>query len=168
MAKKPVASASEVISGFERVEEAIERAAGRIEGIAKTVSRIEEAIAKLAKTDFVPHIIPDKRYRISELKVFGFTPGFLYKRYKHLIQNDGTSYILGRNVSKMNESAPTLALAPASVAVAVPRRRGRPRKDAKRSTDESADDGITKNRVVIIKNRVVYVGHWDRCARRAA
>ena len=84
------------------------------------------------------------------------------------LRTEVEEWITSRPRRHYGAGSPTQHHNDANSSPALPRRRGHPRKDAKRSTDESADDGITKNRVVIIKNRVVYVGHWDRCARRAA
>src|SRR5215472_14513383 len=85
------------------------------------------AIAKLAQQielDLVLRIIPDRRYRIAELEVYGFKRGHFYKVYRHLIRKEGRmSYVLGRDLLALIEAAPTIADTP-------PRPRGRPRKAA--------------------------------------
>jgi predicted DNA-binding transcriptional regulator AlpA len=43
---------------------------------------------------------------------------------------------------------------------ALPRRRGQPRKDAKRSTTDDSTDSVTIRNVMVKDNRVVRVHHW--------
>src|ERR1700732_2180488 len=63
--------------------------------------------------DLMPRIHPDRRYRLPELKRYGYKPGRFYKAYKHLIHKDGRlSYVLGRALLMMAETAPTLADGP--------------------------------------------------------
>jgi hypothetical protein len=150
MAKKPVATASDPFGAIQRIE--------------ATVRRIEDAVARLVKLiepDPLPRINPDRRYRIAELEQFGFKPGLLYKRHKDLIRKDGhLSYMLGRDVLTLNETAPKLVgSAPATMTV-VHRRRGRPRKDVKRSTTDDSTDSLTIGNVVAGDNRVVRIPHW--------
>ena len=93
-----------------------------------------EAVAKLAQQiepDLVPRIIPERRYRIGELELYGFKRGHFYKVYRHLIRKDGEmSYVLGRDLLALIEAAPTIADSP-------PRRRGRPRKAAASDADNA-------------------------------
>lgn len=148
MAKKPVATVSDVIDTLGRLAEAVER-------IEKAIGRIEKAVEKDHPAS---RIVPDKRYTIPELGDLGFKRGFLYKWHRALMRKEhGHIFILGRDVSKINESAPTLAPAPAASTVAVPRRRGRPRKDAKPNSDDTDDRTIN--------NQVVYALRWHRYPR---
>jgi hypothetical protein len=120
-----------------------------------------ENFAKEAAPELAPRIIPDRRYKIAELEWwFGLKRGRLYKAHKEVIRNEGRSaFVLGRDVLTLNETAPKLVgKAPTSTAL-LPRRRGRPRKDAKRSTDESTDS-LTIRNVVVKDNRVVHVHGW--------
>ena len=102
-----------------------------------------EAVARLAQKvelDLAPRINPDRRYRIAELKAFGYKPGFFYGRNRHLIRKDHRStFILGRDLLAVTESAPSLAPTSAlpAEAVAAPRRRGRPRKAAASKADRA-------------------------------
>ena len=102
-----------------------------------------EAVARLAQKvepDLAPRINPDRRYRIAELKAFGYKPGFFYGRNRHLIRKDHRStFILGRDLLAVTESAPSLAPTSAlpAEAVAAPRRRGRPRKAAASKADDA-------------------------------
>jgi hypothetical protein len=82
--------------------------------------------------DFRAEIIPDRRYRLKELEPFGYKKGRLYKAHKHLIHKDGRmSYVIGRDLLALAETAPTLAARPPQPqpdTCVPPRRRGRPRK----------------------------------------
>src|SRR5215813_11848245 len=93
-----------------------------------------QAVAKLAQQielDLVARIIPDRRYRIAELELYGFKRGHFYKVYRHLIRKDGEmSYVVGRDLLALVEAAPTVADSP-------PRRRGRPRKAATSESDNA-------------------------------
>jgi hypothetical protein len=158
MAKKRAATAapSDLIGIIKRVGHAI--AAG-------LDVNDEEAVAKLAtqlEPDLAPRIIPDRRYRLRELKKFGFTPGSLYKSHRDVIRHDekaNITFVLGRDVWKLNDTALTLGASPTVASVALPRRRGRPRKDAKRSTDDSTDS-LTIRNVAGGDNSVVRIPHW--------
>lgn len=93
------------------------------EAIAKLAQQIEPALAL--------RIIPDRRYRIAELEVYGFKRGHFYKVYRHLIRKDGEmSYVVGRDLLALIEAAPT-------VADLAPRPRGRPRKSVARGRDDA-------------------------------
>ena len=162
MTKKAVATASDLIGAIQRIE--------------ASVRRIEMAIARLANLiEPAPlrRINPDRRYRIAELEPFGLKPGLLYKRHKHLIRKDGhLSYMLGRDVLALNETAPKLAgKTPTNTAI-VPRRRGRPRKDAKRSTPDDSTDSLMIRKMAAEYNRIVRVHCWmplrSRPIRKAA
>jgi hypothetical protein len=79
----------------------------------------------------MPCINPDRRYQLHELKPYGYGRGRFYKAYKHLIRKDGRkSYVLGRDVMALAETAPTLATSPPTTRpdAPPPGRRGRPRK----------------------------------------
>src|SRR5262249_12381534 len=117
MAKKPVASASDVIGAITRLTEAVEKAFARIEDIANAIGRIEKAIAKNHPAS---HIIADKRYRPHEAEQFGIKRGILYKHYRHLMRTDEkahTVFVLGADLLRLNETAP------AASTVAIPHRR---------------------------------------------
>jgi len=92
------------------------------------------ALAGKIEHDFglMPCIHPDRRYQLHELKQYGYGRGRFYKAYKHLIRKDGRkSYVLGRDLLELVETAPTLAASPSPTqldAPALPRRRGRPQK----------------------------------------
>jgi hypothetical protein len=62
-------------------------------------------------------------------------------------------------VLTLNETAPKLVGKTPTNTAALPRRRGRRRKDEKRSTDDSTDSLTTRN-VVAGDHRVVRVHHW--------
>jgi hypothetical protein len=127
----------------------------------------DEAIDKFARDsepDLVPRIVPDRRYSLAELEhCFGIKRGRIYKAHKDVIRNEGRSaFVLGRDVLALNETAPKLVgKAPISTA-AVPRRRGRPRKDATRSTPDDSTDSLTVRNSVTGDNRVVRLRHWMR------
>ena len=53
------------------------------EAIAKLAQQIEPALAL--------RIIPERRYRIAELEVYGFKRGHFYKAHRHLIRKKGGS-----------------------------------------------------------------------------
>jgi hypothetical protein len=78
-----------------------------------------------------------------------------------VIRNEGRSaFVLGRDVLTLNETAPKLVgKAPTSTAL-LPGRRGRPRKDVKRSTTDDSTDSLTIRNVVAGDNRVVRIPHW--------
>src|SRR5262249_22657375 len=65
MAKKPVATASDVIDALRALKEEVGRLKEGIEGLAKAVGLIKEAVAK---NHPVSHVVPDKRYTIPELR----------------------------------------------------------------------------------------------------
>jgi hypothetical protein len=121
-----------------------------------------EKFAREAEPDLVPRIVPDRRYSYAELeRWFAVKRGRLYKAHKDVIRNEGRSaFVLGRDVSILNETAPKLVgSAPATMTV-VHRRRGRPRKDVKRSTTDDSTDSLTIRNVVAGDNRVVRIPHW--------
>ena len=147
---------------------------GAIERIEASVRRVEVAVARLANLiEPAPllRINPDRRYRIAELERFGLKPGLLYKRHKHLIRKDGhLSYMLGRDVLTLNETAPKL-VGKTPTSTALHRPRGRPRKDAKRSTTDDSTDGLAIQTVAKV-NQIVRVHRWmqlrSRSIRKAA
>jgi hypothetical protein len=100
-------------------------------------AQMDDLVAALAgkiEHDFglMPCIHPDRRYQLHELKQYGYGRGRFYKAYKHLIRKDGRkSYVLGRDLLELVETAPTLAASPSPTqpdVPALPRRRGRPQK----------------------------------------
>lgn len=108
-------------------------------------SKDEAAVAALAKqieNDLLPRIIPDRRYNIPELEQFGYKPGIIYKRHKHIIRKDGAkSYIVGRDLIALRDNAPMLAANPKPAPPTSTRRpRGRPRKLPPSDPESSAPD----------------------------
>ena len=98
------------------------------EAIAKLAQQIEPALAL--------RIIPERRYRIAELEVYGFKRGHFYKVHRHLIRKDGRiSYVVGGDLLALIEAAPTFADQP--LPAGPPRRRGRPRKAAASEADRA-------------------------------
>src|SRR5437764_15022379 len=72
------------------------------EAIAKLAQQIEPALAL--------RIIPERRYRIAELEVYGFKRGHFYKVHRHLIRKDGRiSYVVGRDLLTLIQSATNVA-----------------------------------------------------------
>jgi hypothetical protein len=92
------------------------------------------ALARQIEPDLAPRIVPDKLYRIPELKRrFGYTHSAIYGRRRHLIRKDrGRSVILGRDLLVDQDAMPHLVAPPEAAgtdaAVAARRPRGRPRK----------------------------------------
>ena len=98
------------------------------EAIAKLAQQIEPALAL--------RIIPERRYRIAELEVYGFKRSHFYKVHRHLIRKDGRiSYVVGGDLLALIEAAPTFADQP--LPAGPPRRRGRRRKAAASEADRA-------------------------------
>jgi len=90
-----------------------------------------------------PPINPDRRYSLAEIQKNGYGPkrGRFYKAYKHLIRKDGgASYVLGRDLLALCETAPTVATCPTTPVVRRPR--GRPRKVVGGGTGEAIADQV--------------------------
>ena len=119
-----------------------------------------EKFAREAEPDLVPRLVPDRRYSYAELeRWFAVKRGRLYKAHRDVIRNEGRSaFVLGRDVSTLNETAPKL-VGKLPTSTASHRPRGRPRKDGKRSTDDSTDSLTTRN-VVAEDNGVVRIHRW--------
>jgi hypothetical protein len=130
MAQQYFAAAAAAPYDLKRVIRRVAREVAAGLDISDTASVAE--LADKIDRDFKPEIVPDRRYRLKELEPFGFKRGRLYKAYKHLIHKDGRmSYVIGRDVLALAETAPTLAaksLPTRPDAPTAPRRRGRPRK----------------------------------------
>src|SRR5690349_21676025 len=102
-----------------------------------------EKFARESEPDLVPRIVPDRRYSLADLeRWFGIKRGRIYKAHKDVIRNEGRSaFVLGRDVLTLNETAPKL-VGKTPTRTALHRPRGRPRKDAKRSTTDDSTDGL--------------------------
>jgi hypothetical protein len=88
-----------------------------------------EALGREIERHLTPRINPDRRYRLKELEQFGYKKGRFYKANKHLIKKDGrSSYVLGRDLLALNDTAPTVVARPVPEQRSQARPRGRPRK----------------------------------------
>jgi hypothetical protein len=102
---------------------------------ALSPAEMDRLVARLARQ--IEHdlklmpVCPDRRYSLSEIVQYGLGPkkGRFYKSYKHLIKKDGRrSYVLGRDLLALNDTAPTVVARPVPEQRSQARPRGRPRK----------------------------------------
>lgn len=131
-------------SDLERVIRRVAREVAASLDISDTASLTE--LAHRIGRDLKPEIIPDRAYRINELKAFGFKRGRTYKaaRAGQLVirKNGRASFVMGRDLLAMIEHAPTLGAPVVRANPAdAPARRGRPRKSLVSTKPSGLGDG---------------------------